>query len=58
MRSGEEKNEEGQEVLGERPSGYPPQAVSASELRDLYRKVNGTLSQLRGIMERIGIYGK
>lgn len=55
MRSGEEENEEGQEVLGERPSGYPPQTVSASELRDLYRKVNGTLSQLRGIMERMKI---
>ena len=57
MRSGEEENEEGQEVLGERPSGHPPQTVSASELRDLYRKVNGTLSQLRGIMERMGLYG-
>lgn len=53
MHSEEEVREE--KVLGERPSGHPPQTVSASELRDLYRKVNGTLSQLRGIMERMKI---
>ena len=50
-----EKEERQEEVLTSRPADSS-RSVSASELRDLYRKVNGTLLQLRGMMERIGIH--
>lgn len=50
-----EKEERQEEVLSVRPADSS-RSVSASELRDLYRKVNGTLLQLRGMMERIGIH--
>ena len=50
-----EKEEKQEEVLTSRPADSS-RSVSASELRDLYRKVNGTLLQLRGMMERIGIH--
>ena len=50
-----EKEERQEEVLTVRPADSS-RSVSASELRDLYRKVNGTLLQLRGLMERIGIH--
>ena len=50
-----EKEERQEEVLTVRPADSS-RSVSASELRDMYRKVNGTLLQLRGLMERIGIH--
>lgn len=56
MTSGDQEERQKQEVLGEGSTGPLHQSVSASELRDLYRKVNGTLLQLRGMMERIGIH--
>ena len=49
----EEKKAEVLAALRPSPSSG---AVSPSELRDLYRKVNGTLLQLRGMLERLGVH--